>query len=119
MSKPTKKEQAAACSWLKAKVEEFLKEHKAVAGEHGYAHKLETVAGPLLVGVFEGWVACRFEDVEKAKRHFNVQRLFRHERFNPYSGKFNFQGFEASPDGLERLYLEFERDVGELLTKAR
>jgi hypothetical protein len=39
------------------------------------------------VTLYDGWIACRFEDVPKARQVLGADRV---GRFNPHSGKWNF-----------------------------
>lgn len=52
-----------------------------------------TPAGPMLVGVNDFWIACRFKDGEKARQYFGSTD----PRLNRYSGKWNWHEFEAGP----------------------
>lgn len=61
-----------------------------------YKWRIETNAGPLEIDFMYGnepWIACRFVDVDKAKRRFNLG-----QRLNNYSGKWNWYAFEFCPD---------------------
>lgn len=53
--------------------------------------QLDTNIGILSIRIRDGWIACRFEDVEKAKGANLGDRL------NPFSGKWNWH---EGPDGL-------------------
>jgi hypothetical protein len=67
------------------------------AWEPGLQRTLETAIGKLDIHVIDGdWIACRFDDVEKAKEHFGVRGLGC-GRLNPYSGKWNWHHFEYAP----------------------
>ena len=60
----------------------------ATQGNACYPWQLHTVAGVLRLRVMEDWLACRFDDVERAKSVVGPGRL------NPYSGKWNWH-FDA------------------------
>lgn len=51
---------------------------------HPDEYQLNTNIGILSIGIKDGWIACRFEDVEKAKGANLGDRL------NPFSGKWNW-----------------------------
>lgn len=55
----------------------------------GYPYVLGTTLGLLWVSPQDDWVACRFEEPEKAREVYNC---------NPYSGKHNFHGDECVED---------------------
>jgi len=56
---------------------------------------IDTVAGPMSVHAYENWVACRFHDVERAKKVSPPGSL------NPYSGKWNWHGNSPSVESLK------------------
>ncbi len=61
------------------------------------------------------WIACRFEDVETARRHFGVRFTCTH-RLNPYSGKWNFtEGLGADQGGVDLMLSIFRSEVSKLL----
>jgi hypothetical protein len=69
-----------------------------------------TKAGILTVTLFfeprsTPWIACRFEDVKAACKHFGITlgRGMPNTRLNPHSGKWNFQSTYA-PDELVELF---------------
>lgn len=66
--------------------------------------QLDTNIGILSIRIRDGWIACRFEDVEKAKGANLGDRL------NPFSGKWNWH---EGPDGLSmfehQLYLLMDK----------
>jgi hypothetical protein len=53
-------------------------------------HTLLTRAGTLTVTVYENWLACRFLDIQHAKRYLGDRTKDRDSRLNPHSGKWNF-----------------------------
>lgn len=86
---PTKRQRQAG-ERFKQSVADYLASKGATTSRF-YAFEIETKAGTLFVSPYEDWIACRFENVEEAKR------LLGHStRLNPYSGKWNFHyGHEA------------------------
>lgn len=79
--------QAAAVKHLEARGAEPEEDY---AGAKAYS--LETPAGTLRVTIFEGWLACRFLDVGKAKEVL----LVGDDRLNPYSGKWNWHFLDGT-----------------------
>ena len=49
---------------------------------HTHEYAVATVAGNLYVTIYDDWIACRFEEPERAKAISDT-------RLNPYSGKWN------------------------------
>jgi hypothetical protein len=47
---------------------------------------LETICGELHLIVYDGWIACRFQDIDRAKHELPTDL---HAALNPYSGKWN------------------------------
>lgn len=75
---------------------------------------LPTVIGILHVAPIRDWIACRWEDVERAREYFGVTRLSEH-RLNPYSGKWNFGcGARLLP---EQVFEEWRQEVEPLLCR--
>ena len=73
---------------------------------------IQTKAGPLWCRIYEEgqpWIPCRFEDVEKARKHFGVSKnaIMGPQRLNPCSGKWNFHMFEFAP--RQKRYFKKER----------
>lgn len=72
-----------------------------------FQRRLETVVGTLSVILCEedgDWIACRFEDVEKAKQHFGIFNICQ-GRLNPYSGKWNWHCWEfMTRDEVEKMH---------------
>ena len=60
-------------------------------------YTIQTKAGPLLVHVYDDWVACRFDDVARAKIHFGYMPGV-NSRLNPYSGKWNWHTWDVSTE---------------------
>lgn len=57
----------------------------------------QTICGPLTITPLDNFIACRFEDVEKAKAHFGVRDYdVGAKRLNPFSGKWNWHWFEGA-----------------------
>lgn len=94
-------------------------------GREMITYAIETKAGPLHVTPFPwdpessqggAWIACRFEDVDAARRVFGVTRLGTGARLNPYSGKWNFmEGLGADQNGVDYMVLVFRSEVGAIL----
>ncbi len=59
---------------------------------------LQTLAGPMKVIPFEDWLACRFIDVERAKKLSPPGSL------NPFSGKWNWHYTKPTEADLAHLY---------------
>lgn len=90
------KRRAAEHKALVALVRDFLALHGATPDEldPGTAWSVQTALGALRVHVIDDWIACRWDDVEAAKRVFpHASHL---SRLNPYSGKWNFS------EGIDR-----------------
>ena len=71
-----------------------------------------TKMGPLQISVYPDWVACRFDDVERA-----VGVIGRHG-MNPYSGKWNHhfdQSYFQIKEMASRAVATFEADLGRIL----
>jgi len=82
MARITKAEQANR-EWFKAEVTRRLTALGAARTPNGmYDYAVATVAGTLHVTVYDNWIACRFEEPERAKAVSDTRR-------NPYSGKWN------------------------------
>lgn len=70
--------------------DEMLRRLGAEPTPHGWPGlRLQTRAGELLLHVYGGWLATRFDDVPRAVALLNP-RLDWAERLNPLSGKWNF-----------------------------
>lgn len=61
---------------------------------------LQTLAGPMRVHPYDTWMACRFEDVERAKKLSPAGSL------NPFSGKWNWHYTKPGENDLEHLYVQ-------------
>jgi hypothetical protein len=80
-----------------------------------YKFVLETRLGPLGITPHEDWIACMFEDVEKAR---SVLPHGFQDRLNRHSGKWNWNwsGFMgADPDERRRAFGDFVRELEKLL----
>jgi hypothetical protein len=55
-----------------------------------YALRLHTLAGELELSVYDGWLATRFIDPDRANALLNPRGQLGGCRLNPYSGKWNF-----------------------------
>ena len=67
-------------------VEDRLIRLGAVGPDKNRWWEVATAAGSLKLQPFDNWIACRFESVKLAKKHFGVDRIGL-SRLNPYSGK--------------------------------
>jgi hypothetical protein len=68
-----------------------------------YEFVLETKFGLLGIHPYEDWVACRFDDVGRAKAgFFELYGDGFRDYINPHSGKWNhwYNGWRDEPDGL-------------------
>ena len=61
--------------------------------ETSWRMQLPTKLGKLCISVHDDWLACRFDDVERAVRHFGSLPM----RLNPNSGKWNWGCGERAP----------------------
>ena len=84
-------------------------------------YKIDTVCGLLQVKAIKGmtggaWIACRFQDPDRAADHFGVHFISSH-RLNPYSGKWNFCEAlgSSSPEAVEYMVRCFVKEVTPLL----
>ena len=94
---------------LKAVVEFLVLTCKASDGnDYGTgrpSYNISTVCGPMRVTPFfdprsTPWIACRFDDVEAAAKHFNVPKEYQWgHQLNHHSGKWNFHG-HTEPQAL-------------------
>jgi hypothetical protein len=76
------------CDYLRGIGAVRLGQGIGVMGEEDLRHVFQSCAGPLTVTPYGSWVACRFDDVERAKRDLPEGAK---ARLNPHSGKWNFQ----------------------------
>ena len=77
--------------------------------------ELQTVCGTLYISLDIGFyifsINCRFADVKKAVAHFKSNpHLLSPDRLNPFSGKWNFNGTDATD-----LVTEFFIEINPLL----
>lgn len=84
-----------------AQVIEIIVAKGAVENNEGFLgrFKLETKGGMLLITPYGDWIACRFDDLKKAKAFVRSGTL------NLYSGKWNWHGDDVIPH-FERSLLE-------------
>jgi hypothetical protein len=103
-AKLTKKNRSIFARW-NAEVRKLLEDRGAVlvyedkAGPDsliGYDYlrfELETTAGKLTIGPSGNWLACRFDDPDRAAAFLRTWMNW--NNLNPYSGKWNFHYFGA------------------------
>ena len=80
------KEEQVNREWFKAEIGRRLEAVGATRNrdcDYAYEYAVATVAGNLHVTVYDDWIACRFEEPERAKATVSDTRL------NPCSGKWN------------------------------
>ena len=70
-----------AQAFFRHNVQEFVE--SVGATKNGDGHILKTPIGPLLIRIFDNWIACRFDDVPAAY-------IFTMGKSNRYSGKWNW-----------------------------
>ncbi len=67
-----------------------------------YPWSIETRAGSLLIHPYadeiDFWIACRFEDVSRAREVLGVKPYQVSGRLNPYSGKWNFHYYVGAAE---------------------
>ena len=107
------KEEKANHEWFKAEIGRRLEAVGATRNRDcDYAHEyaVATVAGNLHVTVYDDWIACRFEEPERAKAAMSDTRL------NPYSGKWNhhydaaeFKGRRTTRHCVDYFFIELDR----------
>jgi hypothetical protein len=73
---------------------------------------LDTICGELHIIVYDGWIACRFQDVDLAKRKLPVDLQ---ANLNRFSGKWNFHFFRWTPQDAAR---DFEHAISRILPSA-
>jgi hypothetical protein len=78
-----------------------LSEFPSSSGLHFHECRLDTTLGALSVCWVDTWLACRFEEPERARRSVGC---------NPYSGKWNFHGASN-----EESFAAFTREIRRLL----
>lgn len=81
-----------------------VKKHCVPAEQEPYRYVIGTTLGLLWVTPFEDWIACRFEDVAKAREVYAC---------NSFSGKYNFHSDDCE-DRFEDL-IEDLRSQGRLV----
>ena len=77
------------------------------------AFVLDTPLGTLRATPYDDWIACRFEDVARAKQHLAHGHA---DRLNPHSGKWNWHGDGLDADGhATQMINQFEFAVNQIL----
>lgn len=66
--------------------------------EIGPEFSIQTIAGDLHVRSYGTWIACRFQDINAAKRILPFYPKNYNARLNGFSGKWNFVGENALDD---------------------
>jgi hypothetical protein len=110
--KPTKAELAREAAFN----ERFREWLKALGAKPGQYHEfdLDTKFGQLGITPYGDWVACRFEDVERAKA--GLPHRFGVDRLNPFSGKWNHHYFDWP---LNEAFADFVREINDILEDDR
>lgn len=112
MARETKADRAWKAAFQVA-AKEFLKDVGAVAAPGGFSNgfecELQTRAGRLKITLYDTWFACRFDDVEEAKRILWGSDPNR--TLNPFSGKWNhhFNTRHDIDDCIRFLKFEFSK----------
>ena len=109
------KEEQANREWFKAEIGRRLEALGAIGSRDcGYDYAVATVAGNLYVTVYDDWIACRFEEPERAKAISDT-------RLNPYSGKWNhhyddaeFKGRRTTRLCVDYFFMELDRYLPEV-----
>ena len=111
------KEEQANHEWFKAEIGRRLEAVGATRNRDcDYAHEyaVATVAGNLYVTIYDDWIACRFDEPERAKAAVSDPRL------NPYSGKWNhhydpaeFKGRRTTRHCVDYFFIELDRYLPE------
>lgn len=96
--------QARTKKALEKTIEKTVKDLCQPSGHSGYPYVIGTKLGLLWVSPHDNWVACRFEEPEKAREVYSC---------NPHSGKHNFHGDECA-ESFADLIEDLERQ-GRLL----
>jgi hypothetical protein len=101
-------------AWFKAEVTRRLLALGANRNQGGlYDYTVATVAGILHVTVYDNWIACRFEEPERAKAISDT-------RLNPHSGKWNhhyddadFTSRRTTQQCVDYFFMELDRYLTE------
>jgi len=108
------KAERANREWFKAEINRRLAALGAIRNQGGYEYAVATVAGSLYVTVYDDWIACRFEEPERAKAISDT-------RLNPYSGKWNhhyddadFKSRRTTQHCVDYFFLELDRYLPEV-----
>ncbi len=111
MLKTKKKEKNG--QWFRDQIRAFLLRNGATEQlNKAYEYAIITKMGPLQVSIYPDWVACRFDDVDRA-----VAIIGRHG-MNPYSGKWNHLfdvSYFQSKEMASRAVATFEADLSRYL----
>ena len=112
----TKAEQANR-EWFKAEIGRRLEGLGATKNrdcDHACEYAVATVAGKLYVTIYEDWIACRFEEPERANATGDT-------RLNPYSGKWNhhyddaeFKSRRTTRHCVDYFFMELDRYLPDL-----
>jgi hypothetical protein len=107
--RPGKRSARRCCDW-DDRLARFVRDHGGAAslselpsssGLHLHECRLDTTLGALSVCWVDNWLACRFQEPERARQSVGC---------NPYSGKWNFHGASQAES-----FAAFTREVGRLL----
>jgi hypothetical protein len=115
MAKRISKTEQVNRKWFKAEIDRCLVELGAIRdGESMYDYAVATVAGKLYITIYEDWIACRFEEPERAKATGDM-------RLNPYSGKWNhhyddaeFKSRRTTRHCVDYFFMELDRYLPDL-----
>ena len=88
-------------------ISEYLISVGALPGEFG-TFTLETNAGPLQITPLDGWVACKFKEVERAVDLLGSQSI------NPHSGKWNWHYYNVPANEAIKAFKLVLRMVADL-----
>jgi len=78
-------------------------------------YTIDTQAGELKVHVYGNWIACRFDDVDKAKRLLPHYPKDPGARLNGFSGKWNFHYQITNLDIIQIAGEDFEANLRQIL----
>lgn len=73
---------------------------------------LDTTCGELHVIVYDSWIACRFQDVQRARQNLPMGLQ---GNLNPFSGKWNHHYFDWTPQDAAG---DFEHALSSILPSA-
>ena len=83
----------------------------------GPEFSIPTVAGELKVTPGGDWIACRFEDIDAAKRLMPAWPRSRSARLNGFSGKWNFTSARGGKLNGEDSFAAFKFELEPLLAE--